>query len=142
MGFGVVPSAGENFGVNGFSSSSGLPSFDAPASYEAKPSNGLNALTQNTARFAETVRVKADMTDTVFWSFTQCLLFMLQGLIPIYGLIIHIMCAMGNPRKYPTQVTNYVRAGLVFSVFLVLVMTILTMVLGSGIFSVLKSYGG
>lgn len=136
-GFGATPSFG-----GGSPSFGGPPSFDAPPSYEAKPNNGFNGRTADEARFAETLAVKADMSDTLFWNFTQCLLFMLKGLIPVYGLIIYIMCAIGNPRKYPTQVTNYMRASLVFSAIVMLLMIILTLALGSGTISMLGSFKG
>lgn len=143
-GFGQpAPAFGES-ADNGFggpphveSSGFGSGAFPTPPSYEAKPKKGIQGgMSPEAARFADTVGIQAGVADTQ-WSFKQCLVFLLKMLIPIYGLFVLITCAIGNPKKYPATITNYVRASLVVSVILMVLSIVLSLALGATVASML-----
>lgn len=143
-GFGQpAPAFGES-ADNGFggpphveSSGFGGGAFPTPPSYEAKPKKGIQGgMSPEAARFADTVGIQAGVADTQ-WSFKQCLVFLLKMLIPIYGLFVLITCAIGNPKKYPATITNYVRASLVVSVILMVLSIVLSLALGATVASML-----
>ena len=129
-GFGGPPKAESS----GFGSG---PAFPTPPSYDAKPKQGFQGVAPDEARFAETVGAQGNMNDSIYWGFKQSLIFLLKCLIPVYGLVLLIMCVIGNPRKYPTIITNYIRASLVVSVIIMVVTIILTLALGAGAASIL-----
>ena len=126
-GFGGPP----NVETSGFEASAG--GFPTAPSFDAVPKQGFNGTPSDTARFAETVATQSGADDSVYWAFKSSLMFSLKCLIPVYGIILMIMCAIGNPRKYPTQITNYLRASLITSSILMLLSVILTLALGAGL---------
>lgn len=141
VGFGQpTPPAGANQDVGAFGT--------APKGFNTNQSAGQPVqpvqpgMSADAARFAEAVTPQVKEADSVSWGFGKYLGFLFLQLVPIYGLIITIMCLIGNPRKYPKDLTNYLRAYLVFGFILMAVSIILTLVLGAGFISVLNTYGG
>lgn len=113
------------------SSGFGGGAFPNPPSYDAKPKKGIQGgMSPEAARFADTVNAQSGVADTQ-WSFKQCLVFLLKMLIPIYNLVVLITCAVGNPKKYPATITNYVRASLVVVLIITVLSIVLSLVLGA-----------
>jgi hypothetical protein len=97
----------------------------------------------DSARFAETVgKALSDGEGELHWGFKQCLIHLLKGLIPIYGIYLLIVCAIGNPRKFPTVITNYTRASLVLYGIIVVLFAILGVVLGSVLSTTFSALSG
>lgn len=119
------------------SSGFGGGAFPNPPSYDAKPKKGIQGgMSPEAARFADTVNAQSGVADTQ-WSFKQCLVFLLKMLIPIYGLVVLITCAVGNPKKYPATITNYVRASLVVGLIIMVLSIVLSLALGATVASML-----
>lgn len=113
------------------SSGFGGGAFPNPPSYDAKPKKGIQGgMSPEAARFADTVNAQSGVADTQ-WSFKQCLVFLLKMLIPIYNLVVLITCAVGNPKKYPATITNYIRASLVVVLIITVLSIVLSLVLGA-----------
>lgn len=118
------------------SSGFGGGAFPNPPSYDAKPKKGIQGgMSPEAARFADTVNAQSGVADTQ-WSFKQCLVFLLKMLIPIYNLVVLISCAVGNPKKYPATITNYVRASLVVVLIITVLSIVLSLALGAMVVSV------
>lgn len=118
------------------SSGFGGGAFPNPPSYDAKPKKGIQGgMSPEAARFADTVNAQSGVADTQ-WSFKQCLVFLLKMLIPIYNLVVLITCAVGNPKKYPATITNYVRASLVVVLIITVLSIVLSLALGAMVVSV------
>lgn len=119
------------------SSGFGGGAFPNPPSYDAKPKKGIQGgMSPEAARFADTVNAQSGVADTQ-WSFKQCLVFLLKMLIPIYNLVVLISCAVGNPKKYPATITNYVRASLVVVLIITVLSIVLSLALGATVASML-----
>lgn len=118
------------------SSGFGGGAFPNPPSYDAKPKKGIQGgMSPEAARFADTVNAQSGVAVTQ-WSFKQCLVFLLKMLIPIYNLVVLITCAVGNPKKYPATITNYVRASLVVVLIITVLSIVLSLALGAMVVSV------
>ena len=141
-GFGSKDNNASGFMPGGFGDT---PNVTPPPSYEAKPTPVLNSKPAEETRFAQDI-ASVTQTESVYWGFKECLFFLLKGLIPVYGMILFIMCLVGNPRKYPKVLTNYLRATVVVTVVVTIVIFILMFALGlsalNSINSSLNYYGG
>lgn len=113
--FGSLAQDSSVHGTQGFGAAvqnQGLDTFSTPSTHQM---NSSGIATPEAVRFAETVNGALSDDASIHWGFVKCLVFMLKLLIPVYGLIVLISCAIGNPRKFPEDITNYVRASLVFA---------------------------
>jgi len=111
-------------------------------SQEANTSNVSAGEAADKARFVESITPQAAKNDSVYWGFGKCLGFLLKGLIPVYGLIVLLLCLFGNPRKYPTVLTNFLRASVIFVFIITCIAFGLTLAFGNGLLSMLTSLGG
>jgi hypothetical protein len=115
---GATPALPSNYG--------GTPADFGSAAFGVAPSAGHYDAAEN-IRFTEDLGGKMTQ-DKLHWGFGACLVFLLKMCIPIYGLIILIGCLVGNTRKYPSQITNMMRASVVVGILLTVVGVIIGVV--------------
>ena len=123
-GFGIQPTQQSEFvqpeqypGINAFPSGFGMQPVQKNE-YQPPAQMNFGNIPADDIRFAETLNTAAKSKDSVHWSFGAAMAFLLQMLIPIYGLIVLIGCLIGNPRKYPADVTNFLRASFIFTIII------------------------
>lgn len=92
--------------------------FDEPVKQTAQ--TPFTGATSAEKRFAQTINEALSDENPHGWSFKECFVFFLKLLIPFYGLYILFSCLVGDPRKYPVMVTNFMRANLLISLIMVL----------------------